>query len=191
MTDERDWQPDPDLPPIVFEATRALPTASDVHPPSDGETKTAESAALLQKDVRERAHTLLGAAKRSICICSINLDPWLYDSDEALDACIKLLAHQSRSRLRILVKETQHLERHRLIKLAQRLTSNCSIRQLNPDHPFERSGYLIVDDRLLFVQHLSAQDTDAERVNARLIQRSFDHAWDHSIDAPNLRSFIL
>lgn len=113
------------------------------------------------------------------------------------DACTRFLLASPKNRLRILVRDVSRpvKQGHRLLNLAQRISSNLHIRRLNPDHPSEDIAYLLADARgLLMRAHPEdyagyALYNDPGRV--RLQQAQFDQAWDISVLDPDLRSFLL
>ncbi|WP_462383888.1 DUF7931 domain-containing protein [Pseudomonas sp. Marseille-QA0892] len=197
MTSERDRHSSPDLPPITFDSPGSFPRLDD----SSGRGRStndkfertgihtrAEAAACVQ--------AFLQQARRTVCIYSQDLEPWLYDTEACTEACKALLTRQHRSRLRILVRDAERVRSdHRLVRLSHRLTSNFAIRRLNPDYAFEPGGFLIVDDGRLFTRPIAAEPTGkattGDRASVRQFQARFDQAWDYSIDDPNLRSIFL
>ncbi|WP_339488487.1 DUF7931 domain-containing protein [Pseudomonas sp. EL_65y_Pfl2_R95] len=146
---------------------------------------------------RSHALALLQQAKRSLCIYSQDLEPWLYHHSSVQQACTAFLLANPKNRLRILVKDLGNAikDGSRLISLSRRLSSNLLIRKLNPDYPIEDIGYLLADDRGLFLRPEADQCAgyasyqDAGRV--RLRQAHFNQAWETSITDPDLRSFLL
>ncbi|MGX5219480.1 DUF7931 domain-containing protein [Pseudomonas segetis] len=150
-----------------------------------------------QEQARAHALALLQQARRSLCIYSQDLEPWLYHHSSVQQACTDFLLANPRNRLRILVKDLSFAIRdgNRLISLSRRLSSNLLIRKLNPDYPIEDIGYLLADDRGLLLRPEADQFSgyasyqDAGRV--RLRQAHFNQAWETSITDPDLRSFLL
>lgn len=196
MTNERDRQSSPDLPPITFDSPGPFPRSKDPRgrglAPHDAfehmiQTR-AEGAACVQRFVQQ--------ARRNLCIYSHDLEPWLYHAEACAEACKALLTRQHRSRLRILVRDPERVQSdHRLLRLGHRLTSNVAIRRLNPDYAIDPGGFLIVDDGCLFTRPIAAEPTGkattGDRASVRRFQARFDQAWDYSIDDPNLRSILL
>jgi hypothetical protein len=177
--------------------------------PAPGENPRAEPApfilgehlALERFDQPElaRAHALamLQQARRSLCIYSADLEPWLYHHSSIQEACTRFLLASPKNRLRILAKDLGRAVKqgHRLLGLARRLPSNLQIRKLHPDHPGEEVAFLLADDRGLLLRPDPAQCAgyalyqDPARV--RLRQAQFDQAWQTSISDPDVRSFLL
>ncbi|ARU88404.1 histone acetyltransferase HPA2 [Pseudomonas sp. M30-35] len=147
--------------------------------------------------VRAHALALLQQARRSLCIYSQDLEPWLYHHSSVQQACTEFLLANPRNRLRVLVKDLNASikDGNRLITLSRRLSSNLLIRKLNPDYPIEDSSYLLADDRGVLLRPEADQFSgyasyqDAGRV--RLRQAHFNQAWETSITDPDLRSFLL
>ncbi|MGP0172578.1 histone acetyltransferase HPA2 [Pseudomonas sp. NCHU5208] len=148
-------------------------------------------------EARAHALALMQQAQRSLCLYSDDLEPWLYNHGSVQQACSRFLLASPRARLRILLRDTSRAvkEGHRLLALSRRLSSNLHIRKLNPDYASLEQVFLIADDKgLLLLPELDQQAgytlyNDLARV--RQHQAQFDQAWDTSITAPDLRSFLL
>lgn len=146
-----------------------------------------------------RAHALamLQQAQRSLCIYSADLDPWLYHHSSIQEACTRFLLASPKNRLRILVKDIGRAVKqgHRLLGLSRRLSSNLHIRLLHPDHPSEEVAFLLADDRGLLLrpepEQFAGYALYQDPARVRLRQAQFDQAWQTSITAPDLRSFLL
>ncbi|MFZ3207104.1 MAG: histone acetyltransferase HPA2 [Pseudomonas sp.] len=146
-----------------------------------------------------RAHALamLQQAQRSLCIYSADLDPWLYHHSSIQEACTRFLLASPKNRLRILVKDISRAVKqgHRLLGLSRRLSSNLHIRQLHPDYPCEEVAFLLADDRGLLLrpepEQFAGYALYQDPARVRLRQAQFDQAWQTSIAAPDVRSFLL
>jgi hypothetical protein len=199
---------EPDLPAIDFQS----PGRFAVHNPDSFPAVTAEprepapyqlgQQADLQRfnrpeQAQSHALALMQQARHSLCIYSPDLESWLYSHSSVQEACTRLLLTSPKNRLRILVRDAGKpvKQGHRLLNLAQRITSNLHIRKINPDHPSDESAYLLADDRGLLLRELPEQYAgyalynDPGRVRQR--QAQFDQAWDISVLDPDLRSFLL
>lgn len=149
------------------------------------------------EEAQAHALALLQQSRNSLCLYTPDLEPWLYNHSSVQEACTRLLLASPKNRLRILVRDVSRpvKQGHRLLNLAQRISSNLHIRRLNPDHPSEEIAYLLADARgLLLRSHPEdyagyALYNDPGRV--RLQQALFDQAWDISLLDPDLRSFLL
>lgn len=146
---------------------------------------------------RAHALSLLQQARRRICIYSNDLEPWLYNHSSVQDACAQLLLANPRNQLRILVQDARRAvqDGHRLITLSRRLSSNCSIRRVHPEHPASDGSFLLVDDCALWMRpELSQYSGYVHYSNpGRLRQQLqlFEQAWIYSLSDPDLRSFLL
>ncbi len=146
---------------------------------------------------RAHALALLQQAERSLCIYSVDLEPWLYHHSSVQQACTGFLLASPKNRLRILVRDLSVAVKsgHRLLGLSRRLPSNLHIRKLHPDYPAEDVAFLLADDRGLLLRPQPelcagyALYRDPARVRLRQVQ--FDQAWQTSISDPDLRSFLL
>ncbi|HSX71434.1 MAG TPA: histone acetyltransferase HPA2 [Pseudomonas sp.] len=149
------------------------------------------------EQAQAHALALLQQAQFSLCLYSPDLEAWLYSHSSVQDACARFLLASPKNRLRILVRDAGKpvKQGHRLLNLAQRITSNLHIRRINPDHPIDESAYLLADDRGLLLREVAEQYAgyalynDPGRVRQR--QAQFDRAWDISLSDPDLRSFLL
>lgn len=196
-----------ELPAIEFQSPGRFAVRNPE--PAPGENPQAEPApfilgehlALERFDQPEmaRAHALamFQQAQRSLCIYSADLDPWLYHHSSIQEACTRFLLASPKNRLRILVKDISRAVRqgHRLLGLSRRLSSNLHIRLLHPDYPSEEVAFLLADDRGLLLrpepEQFAGYALYQDPVRVRLRQAQFDQAWQTSITAPDLRSFLL
>lgn len=204
--DEQDALPE-ELAPIEFES----PGRFTVHnPPCEGPapaTVTPAPFILGQHDelqrttqaeeLRAHALALTQQARRSLCIFTPDLEPWLYDHNGIREACCKLLLAHPQNRVRILLRDSGRAVRegHRLLSLARRLPSNMQIRKLRPDYAGEEIAFLLADDRGLLLRPESDQYAGYALYNAparaRQHQAQFEQAWACSVPDPDLRSFLL
>lgn len=196
-----------DLPAIDFHS----PGRFAIHNPETGGTiaSSREPAPFILGDHShlERFHTpeqaqahtlaLLQQATQSLCLFTPDLEPLLYNHGSVLDACTRFLLASPKNRLRILLRDpTRPVKQgHRLLQLAQRVTSNLHIRKLNPDNINEESAYLLADGRGLLLRPQPDLPAGYALYNdpgrARQHQARFDQAWDTSLLDPDLRSFLL
>lgn len=155
-----------------------------------------ETAATAEQ-LRSHALALIQQARRSLCLYTPDLEPWLYDHRELGEACSRFLRGHPRNHLHILLRDSQRIVRngHVLLRLARLLPSNCQIRLLHPDYPADEIAYLLVDDCGLLLRRTpqlpAGQIHYQERARARQLQRQFDQAWSTSLSDPNLRSLLL
>lgn len=149
------------------------------------------------EQLRSHALALIQQARRSLCLYTPDLEPWLYDQRTLAQACSQFLRSHPRNRLRILLRDSRRVvgDGHALLRLARQFTSNCSIRKLHPDYPAADIAFLLADECGLLLRpspmlpNGQAHYTAAARVRA--LQRQFDQSWDTSQGDPDLRSFLL
>ena len=180
------------------------PPAQDREPPSRlepapfilGEHQPPQSASTAEQ-LRSHALALIQQARRSLCLYTPDLEPWLYDQQDLGEACSQFLRSHPRNRLHILLRDSRLVVRngHRLLRLARQLPSNCQIRLLHPDYPADEIAYLLADDCGLLLRRApqlpAGQVHYQERARVRQLQRQFDQAWSTSLSDPNLRSLLL
>ncbi|MGE0383849.1 MAG: acyltransferase [Gammaproteobacteria bacterium] len=152
-----------------------------------------ESAA----DNREVAIALCGQARRTLDLSSRHLDPLVYDTLEFV-AAAKAFALRSRfSRLRIIVMDpaTPVARGHRLIALAQALSSFVELRVPGHDYRDFNEAMLIADDQGYIHRPLADRYEGTadfhEPTGAGELRRRFDRVWDAGEPDPNFRRLSL
>ena len=149
------------------------------------------------EQAQAHALALLQQARFSLSLYTPDLEAWLYSHSSVQDACTKKLLASPKNRLRILVRDVGKpvRQRHRMLNLARRITSNLHIRRVNPDQPCDESAYLLADDRGLLLREQPEQYAgyalynDPGRVRQR--QAQFDQARKNKQTDPNIRSYLL
>lgn len=146
---------------------------------------------------RAHALALMQQARRTLCLYSPDLEPWLYHHSSIQQACTRLLLDHRNNRLRILVRDSSRAVRdgHRLVGLSRKLPSQVQIRRCHPEYPVPEDAFLLADDQGMLVRAQAqrfagyAKYRDPGRV--RQLQRLFEQTWDTSITDPDLRNFLL
>lgn len=148
-------------------------------------------------DNRAASIALVKQCKRYLDITTRQLDPPIYDNDEFLDA-LKALATRSRySRIRIMVNDPRAIvtRGHRLLELANQLSSFISLRKPGPDHQQFNEAWLIADTTGVIRRPLSDRYEGLVNFNdkgiARELDRQFEDLWEHGCEDPNLRRLML
>lgn len=132
-------------------------------------------------------------AAREIDIVSRQLDPQIYDTQEFCDAVSKLALGSRRARVRVLVRNTDAVVKsgHRLVNIAQRLSSFIEIRVPAPEYEDYNSAFLVVDDAGLVYRTLSDRFEATVNFNnprmAQDLRRQFDEMWQTATPDVNLR----
>ena len=132
-------------------------------------------------------------AARSIDILSRQLDPQMYDNSDFCDAVSQLVVGSRRARVRVLLQHIDPVVRHghRLVTLAQRLSSYIEVRMPAPQFHEHNSAFLIADEAGIIHRRLS--DRFEARVSfndpqlARELGRQFEEMWQTAVSDINLR----
>lgn len=136
-------------------------------------------------------------ALRRVCILSTRLDPEIYDSDPVRDAVLEFAISHPQAEVLMLVREPQALARsgHRLLRLAQRLSSHVQLRALPPACATPEDEFLVTDtSALLCWQHarpLRGYGVRHAPADARRLIDAFQELWNLSEEAPELRRLAL
>jgi hypothetical protein len=119
-----------------------------VHPTIEIDTSAAVSTACC---------ALFSKAARDIVIMSRNLDPVVFDNAETSLALRNFLLGSRHARLRILVNDAESVARcgHRIVELAQRLSSFAKIRAPAAEFRNHNSAYVVVDTTALLYRGLA------------------------------------
>jgi len=147
--------------------------------------------------VREACLALIGQARREVLIMSRQLDKVLFDNAEASQALRNFALQSRRTRLRVLVKDPEPAKRngHRLVDLAQRLSSYAEIRVPAPEYHAYNAAFLVADRQGAVHRSLAdryeATVTFADRHLAGECMRQFDEMWETSQLDPTLRRLHL
>ncbi|MDT3718130.1 histone acetyltransferase HPA2 [Pseudomonas oryzihabitans] len=145
--------------------------------------------------LREHSVRLISQARHQLCIQTPDLEAPLYDNVDVEAALKRLLLGNPRHQVRILINDSTLAMRqgHRLIALAQRLTSNLLIRRpLAEQRP--EGACLIVDDLALLRRTGNAPNgfvRYGDRAAVRTQQQVFDRLWAISQAEMELRRMVL
>ena len=139
-------------------------------------------------DGREQAKELILSlaknAHRQICILGRNIDQTLFDNTDFINYASELARRSPTTEIKIIVRETlsnvQH--GHRLIPLAQRLTSSVHVRNTAKQHHNLQQTLLIIDDYGYLICPLYSRYEGRcsfdDRLETRNLQHLFDQVWD-------------
>ena len=141
---------------------------------------------------------LLRTARHRVGICSMALDPGLLDHD-AVVALIKRVAMSGRgARVQILVEDiTPALHSgHRLLDLAQRLSSLIEIRRADRRNDPEFGPAIVLNDSGGWLRRPDPARFDgeahlADRPRAQEMWRAFDRSWDRAQAETAVRALKL
>jgi predicted GNAT family N-acyltransferase len=151
---------------------------------------------------REQALTevlrLVGDAKRELCIYTRDLDPALLDAEPMLEALKRLGITGRGASVRIIVQEPWKPARngHRLIALAQRLTSVFAFRTPVQENDLQYPSAFLLNDTRGYYFRVLGNRYEGEVVNyapgkhAQLLEL-FNQAWERSEVSDELRQLAL
>lgn len=150
-----------------------------------------------QDEVCRHSQQLMQQARHIIRIYSVDLEPWLYDNDSVAQLCKNLLLQHENNRLHILLQDSRTicLQGHRLLSLAERLSSRLLIRLTHPEHETFPGQWLSVDGEGLLLRKTSSPCQghifyhQPSRVRPYIEQ--FDNMWSLSRTDINLRRMPL
>lgn len=160
---------------------------SEQKPPRFGELSTRD-------EIRAASLHLVTSARRTVHIYSRDLDPQLYDNTEFLDALARFAVSHRNAAVRIVVQDAGPAIRadHRLVGVAQRLSSSIEIREPGPQHREYNAAFLVADARGVIYRELGdrfdAIASEDDRPRARQLIRYHDEVWEFGRVNPNLRA---
>lgn len=136
-------------------------------------------------------------ARRTLDLVSRHLDPPLYDREDFVDAVKQLVLGSSRARVRLLVLDPAPVvtHGHRLVPLAQRLSSYVELRVPAPEHREFNEAWLVADKdgyahRRFSDRYEASCNFHDPRLATHLTNR-FDELWQRAQPDPNLRRLHL
>jgi len=141
---------------------------------------------------------LIGAARREIYIYTRDLDPLLFDTEEAIDALKRVAVAGRGASIRIIVQEPQQPIRrgHRLIPLAQRLTSVFILRTPAQAEDLQYPSAFVLNDASGYYFRTLGNRFEGEVANyapgrhAQLLE-FFRQVWERSETSEDLRQLAL
>jgi predicted GNAT family N-acyltransferase len=153
-------------------------------------------------DSREQALVetlrLIDAAKRELCIYTRALDPDLFENDTALEALKRVAISGRGASIRILVQDPRAVATrgHRLLPLAQRLTSVFALRTPAQDDDLQYPSAFLVNDVRGYYFRVLGNRFEGESVNyapgrhAQLLEY-FNQVWERAEPSEELRQLNL
>lgn len=137
-------------------------------------------------EAADAALALARQARRTLRIFSRDLDAPLYSSEGFREAVSALARLQRGSEIRILVQDPTPAIKsdHRLVGLAQHLSSHIHIRRIGREWADEPSAFLLADDHGLLWRpngaHYEGVTDFHAAARALELSRWFDRVWEHS-----------
>ncbi len=140
---------------------------------------------------------MLEHARLGVDIVSYRLDPAVYDHDEVCEHLKRMVLERPRARVRVLVTDGEAAAHrgHRLVDLAQRLSSFIEIRRPAREHQDFAEALLVVD-RIGVIWRRVASRYEAsawfgDPARARDFADRFDAMWAPATPDPNFRRLRL
>lgn len=149
-------------------------------------------------DAQQFTDALAAQARHRLWIYSRDLDPLLYDREPFLEHVRRLLTGAAQAEVRVLVHDPAVAVRdgHRLLALAQRLSSRCHLRTPVVDEDRQYAAAFLLDDRggYLFrpIGSRFEGEGNAHRPGRhRALLSYFEQVWERSEPSPELRRLAL
>lgn len=154
--------------------------------------KLGETEAEVHIDTAEEnknaAISLVKQARQSIDIFTQDLDAELYNNKEIERSIFNLAKKHPNTKIRILTQDSQMAVRngHRLIRLAQDLTSSVFINNPSREYRDEKCAFLVVDQQGMLYRVSANNRNYSASINFMSPQRAvkltdfFNEVWEHS-----------
>ena len=166
-----------------------MPDLTDGVLGEDRETLTPSTA----DENRQVALALARQARQRILIFSRDLDRLIFDNELFYEAASELARRSPHAHVHILVQDAQRAvgNGHRLVDLAQRLSSKVAIHRTAEEFSHRNEAFLLVDESG-FLRRPVADRYEASAAfhapkTVRELAKFFAEAWQHSHAAPQLR----
>lgn len=144
-------------------------------------------------EVREASIAMVAQTRRTVEIVSRHLDPSVYDNTDFAGALRRFVLDSSRARVHIIVMDSRPIlaTGHRLVNLAQHLSSFIEIRKPDPKHARYNGAFLLADRTGSVYRQLADRFEGVvnfgDRRAALDLGETFDDMWTHAQPDPNLR----
>ena len=135
-------------------------------------------------EVRELSTRMVSQARRKVVIFTQDLDPAVYARADFVRALKQLALNTRVAQIRILLQDNGLIrsQGHRLVGLAQRLSSSMEIRKPGQAYRDFSESFLLVDDCGCLHRKQTGRYTATACFNDRLktlhLQERFDEAWE-------------
>jgi predicted GNAT family N-acyltransferase len=141
---------------------------------------------------------LLGAARKDVCIYTRDLDASLFDNDGVLEALKRLAVSGRGATVRFVVQEPRVPAQrgHRLVALAQRLSSVFAFRTPTQEEDLQYPSAFVLNDARGYYFRVLGSLYDGEAVNYApgrhaQLQDFFNQVWERSERSDELRQLAL
>lgn len=136
-------------------------------------------------------------AHRRILIKTQHLDPLAMNDDAIIEAIRRVATTATRPDIRILIHDSKPavLDGHRLILLAQRLTSVIQCRNPGREHQHDPRAWVLIDDHSEIFREFGDRYSASFRINQRNMVRQrlreFEQIWQQAEPDPDLQRLDL
>ena len=149
------------------------------------------------REVLQATVAMVSQTQRSLEIVSRHLEPQVYDNAEFAASLRKFVLGSRLARVRIIVMDSTPIvgRGHRVVDLAQRLTSYIEIR--NPSRDFKKyNSAFLVADRIGSVHQTLADRFESvvsfnDARTAQSLGEQFEEMWPSATPDPNFRRLSL
>ena len=162
-------------------------------PESEGLDLESKIAFETRQELFEITNNILARSAHSLDIVSRHLDPLIYDQTETVDAIKTMVLGNRQAQVRLVVTDLRPVlsQGHRLLDLAQRLTSFISIRVPGRSHKNFNEALLIADNNAYihrpFADRYEGEAHYQNRGKARDLSSRFEELWEKADIHPGLR----
>lgn len=159
----------------------------------DSETYSVASS----QEVLRASVAMISQTRRTLDIVSRHLDPLIYDTVEFTASLQRLIVDSRRASVRIIIMDSTPIigRGHRLIDLAQRLSSYIELRNPARVHADYNSAFLLADGigsihRILADRFEGVVNFNDARA-ARSLKEQFEEMWPSATPDPNFRRLSI
>lgn len=148
-----------------------------------------------QQQIIEQTDRLLAGAEKFIDILSDDLEPWLYNRADLVNLCIALLQRSNRSRIRVLIRDSDTLlkQHHRLLQAHLRANERLQLKKIGLSAQEQSPQMVLIDDASLLLrqqrQSLHAVVYDNYRQRHKILAEQFEQLWARATPLPELASY--
>jgi len=149
------------------------------------------------EDNRMAALALAQQTQRSLRIFTRNLEASVYNSQNFVEALIKLVTRGQYSFIHILIQDSTNIVKngHRMVELSYRLSSKIKLRNPCQEYRNFNEAFLVADESGLIHKKIADRYEGMVSFNnpleARNLAKFFDEVWEKSEPDPELRRLHL
>lgn len=148
--------------------------------------------------LRLTVQRMVEQGRRSLWVASRHLDPAIFDNPAVVEPISRLARSSRHADIRILIQDSDPLRgtTHRLIALAQRLSSRVQVRRMGEQGRRSGAEAFLVADRQGFIhqpqalRYQAVANFHAPR-QSKLLSEQFILSWDAGEPDPHLRRLHL